>query len=97
MSAQSHDEHGGNFVEIAVHTTAGIYPSADYVEYPSHQPVRHALQTAEKKLKITDSSNWVALIGEKEINPDASYADQGLTGQLDIDWGPREGGGGCMS
>ena len=86
-----------NFVHVAVHTTAGIFPDEGYARYPVNQPVKHALDVAEKKFKITDSANWVALIGEKEISPDGSYGGQELSGQLDIDWGPREGGGGCTS
>lgn len=94
MNEHDAKEH---FVEVAIHTTSGTNPDDGYIRFNQNQPVRHALKEAEKRYNITDTSNWVALRNEAELNPDGSYVDQELSGQLDIDWGPREGGGGCTN
>jgi hypothetical protein len=31
----------------------------------------------------------------RELDPERSYLDSGLSGTVEFDWGPREGGGGC--
>lgn len=88
-------ESGTHFVEVKVHTTAGAYPDNSYDRVPVNQPVRHELQETAKKLKITDITGWIATVNGQELNVDASYRDNGLTtGKIDIDFGPREGGGG---
>ena len=37
---------------------------------------------------VTDAS------GKRQIDPARSYLDNGLSGTVEIDWGPSEGGGG---
>lgn len=81
-------------VSVAVITTSGIWPADGYDNVPSHQKVRVQLDRAARELRLTDTSNWVAKVGSKELNVNASYLDNGLSGQVGIDFGPREGGGG---
>ena len=33
----------------------------------------------------------------RTLDPDRSYAENGLSGEIEIDWGPSEGGGGWGS
>ncbi len=91
---QKHDDHGENFVQVAVITTSGSYPAEGYDKAPVNQKVRIFLAEAARELHIADTSNWVARVRSKEINPDQSYEENGLSGEIDIDFGPREGGGG---
>ena len=88
------DDHGDNFVHIAVVTTSGSYPAEGYDEVPINQQVRIFLAEAGRKLHIADTSNWIARVGNKEINLEQSYEENGLHGEVDIDFGPRESGGG---
>lgn len=81
-------------IGVAVITTSGIWPSDGYDLVPIHQKVRVQLERAARELKLTDTSNWVATFGGKELNVDSSYLDNGLSDQVGIDYGPREGGGG---
>lgn len=83
-----------NHLEVAVVTTSGTWPNQGFDTVPINQPVKIELQRAVRELKIKDTSNWVARVGTREINPEQSYADQGLSGKVEIDYGPREGGGG---
>jgi hypothetical protein len=91
---QKHNGHGENFVQVAVVTTSGAYPSEGYEKVPANQKVKIFLAEAARELKIANISNWIARVGNKEINPELSYEDNGLTGEIDIDFGPRESGGG---
>lgn len=83
-----------NFVEVAVVTTSGSYPADGFDKTPVHQKIRVILEQATKKLKITDTTGWVALHGDVELNVEANYLESGLSGEVEIDFGPREGGGG---
>ena len=83
-----------NFVEVAVVTTSGSYPKNGFERTPIRQRISVILKKAANKLKITDTTNWVATVNDQEINVDATYLDLGLSGEVEIDFGPREGGGG---
>ena len=98
QNEHSNAGHGhDNLVEVAVHTTSGSLPQEGYDQHNANQPIRQALQKAEHEYHITDTTGWVALVNEQRIDPDQTYAAVGLNGKIDIDWGPEEGGGGCMS
>lgn len=86
------DEHK---VQVVVITTSGLYPNHGSEGVPPNQKVRVQLKQAADKLHLTDTDGWVARVGGREIDPDKSYAENGLSGTVRIDWGPREGGGGA--
>ncbi len=90
------EKHEGNFVEVAIVTTSGSYPATGYLTIPIHQKVRVDLEKASKELNIVDTSNWVASVGGNEINIELSYLENHLDGKVDINWGPRAGGGGSI-
>ena len=81
-------------IEVAVITTSGTWPVEGFESVPIHQPIRIELQRAVKALRIADTTGWVAKVGSRELNVDQSYLENHLSGQVEIDYGPREGGGG---
>ena len=81
-------------VEVQVVTTSGVYPVHGTDKEPINHPVMKALEKAQKELDIADTTNWIATVGGTEIDPAKTYAENHLSGQVKIDWGPREGGGG---
>jgi hypothetical protein len=83
-----------NFVEVAVVTTSGSYPDEGFDRTPVHQKIKVILKKATHELGITDTTDWVATVGDQELDVDASYEQLGLSGKVEIDYGPREGGGG---
>lgn len=83
-----------NFVEVAVGTTSGFSPTDGYEQVPVHQKVKVQLDKAAKVLNLTNTDGWVATVNKQPINPDLSYQENNLTGTIEIDWGPHEGGGG---
>lgn len=89
---------GAQFVEVSISTTAGFYPAEGFDQVPAHQKVEVQLKKAQKVLKINDTSGWVASVitssGKEQLDPEKSYLENGLSGRVEIDWGPSEGGGG---
>lgn len=89
-----HEAADRNFVEVAVVTTSGSYPKKGFERTPIRQKIGVILKKAADKLEIKDTSDWVATVGEREVNADSTYLDNHLSGKVEIDYGPREGGGG---
>ena len=83
------------FVSVTVYTTSGAYPSKGHEQVKVTETVGEILSKAGSTLKLADTSNWVATVDGREIDPSKSYEANDLKGTLAIHWGPREGGGGC--
>jgi|SRR6266404_9098984 len=90
-----HPEHE---VEVSISTTAGFFPTEGFTRVPVNQAVHVELDKAKHALHIKDTTNWVASVaapsGKRVIDPSKTYAENGLSGKVEIDWGPSEGGGG---
>jgi hypothetical protein len=83
-------------VLVVVITTAGTFPAQGYDEVPEHQPVKVELAHAATALHLTNTAGWIATVGGQPINTEQSYLDNHLQSPVDIQWGPPEGGGGCL-
>lgn len=83
-------------VGVAIATTSGFYPETGFIQVPANQKVEVELKKAAKALNLTDTSNWVAKVAGRTIDPSQSYAENQLSGEVEVDWGPREGGGGQL-
>lgn len=92
----SNQDNTDSHVEVAIVTTSGRFPAEGTERVAAHQPVNNELKKAVKELKIVDTTNFIARVGEKEIDPNKSYVENQLTGTVIIDYGPREGGGGSQ-
>jgi hypothetical protein len=91
--AEGHSDD--NHVEVTVVTTSGRYPASGTDRNSVNQPVENVLKKAANELHIVSTTNWVARIGGRELDVSKSYVDNGLSGTITIDYGPREGGGGA--
>ena len=91
-------ERPEQFVQISISTTAGFFPAESFNRVPAHQKVEVELEKAKHKLEIKDTAGWIATVvgpsGKRTIDPVKSYLENGLSGEVEIDWGPSEGGGG---
>lgn len=90
-----HDEH---FVQVSISTTAGFFPEEGFNRVSVNQKVEVELHKAQNKLGIKDTTGWIASVtlpsGKRPIDVTKTYAENGLSGKVEIDWGPSEGGGG---
>jgi hypothetical protein len=84
-----------NHLLVAVLTTAGSFPAEGFDEVPSNQPVKVELEHAAKALKLTNTAGWIAKVGGTELDVEKSYADNHLAGKVELNYGPRETGGGA--
>ena len=87
-------EHHNPHVEARVITTAGSFPTEGYEKEPATEHVEKILKRAAQELHLVDTSNWVARCNGVDLQPHRSFAENGLKGRLDIDYGPPERGGG---
>ena len=91
-------EHPDKIVEVSIATTAGFYPAEGYNRVSSDEKVEFELEKAGLELSIKVTDDWVAKVngpsGMSEIDPAKTYSENGLSGKVEIDWGPRERGGG---
>lgn len=81
---------------VAIITTGGTIPGEGFDEVPQNQPIKVRLEHASKELAITNTDGWIATIAGRELNTAQNYVENGLEGNVEINWGPREGGGGCI-
>jgi hypothetical protein len=88
------DQHHGD-LKAAVVTTSGRWPTNGFEAVNDHEKVRLILDQAAKHLHLAGTQDWIATVGTKTLNPDDSFAANGFTtGDVLIDFGPRQGGGG---
>jgi hypothetical protein len=91
-------ERPEQFVEVSISTTAGFFPAEGFNRVPAHQKVEIELDRAKHELKIKDTAGWIATVtspsGKRVVIPAKTYSENDLSGKVEIDWGPSEGGGG---
>ena len=91
-------EHSDKIVAISISTTAGLFPEEGFTHVPSDQKVEVVLEEAQLKLDLKDIADWVATVnsasGRITIDPMNTYFELGLSGKVEIEWGPEAGGGG---
>lgn len=81
-------------IDVAIVTTGGAFPHEGFERLPINQPVMDQLARAAKALKLGIVTDWVAKVGNRDLDQQKSYAANGLSGKVEIDYGPAAGGGG---
>ncbi len=82
------------FLLVSVFTTAGVFPAEGALRVTPETLVSAVLARAAKKLELTDTADWVVTVDGRDINPAATFAQNALSGTVELNWSPREGGGG---
>jgi hypothetical protein len=91
---ENHREHGP--IAVAVITPSGAYPDEDdYRRSYGEETVGHILDNAAAHLKLTNTTDWVAYVENKPIDPQKTFAANDLRGIIEIEWHKAEGGGGA--
>ncbi len=85
---------GEGSILVTVLTLSGIYPPAGAVRVQSSDTIERVLIKAKDVLHLTDTSGWVVSVGGRDIEPSQTFAAAGLAGTVELEWMPREGGGG---
>ena len=91
---------GDKKINVAIGTTAGFFPKAGFDQVPVNQKVQVELTKAAEALKLTSTIGWIVTVpatsGMRTIDAAKSYTDNNLSGEVTLDWGPSEGGGGAF-
>lgn len=87
-------DHKPTVIFVKVVTTSGTFPRHGYEREKPSDLVSKLLRKVAHALHLTDVSTWVATVEGQEIDPEKTYAENGLTETVTIQWGPKEGGGG---
>lgn len=82
-------------VLVTVVTTAGTFPAEGAKRYPASTPITQVLADAARKLHLTGTEGWIVTVAGRDVSPTQTLAEAGLVGQVALEWGAREGGGGA--
>ncbi len=77
-------------------TTSGNFPDSGFGEFSSREKLRAVLKDAAGHLKLHNTDGWVARLGNRQLNPDLSLAENRVPNDSRIFWGPAEPGGGAF-
>lgn len=82
------------FIDVRVVTTAALFPVVGYERVPDKQKLTPILHRAAAALGLTDTSGYIVTVNGNVVDPNQTYEVLGLTGQVDLRWGPEAGAGG---
>jgi hypothetical protein len=90
----SRPHHRTDKLLVTVFTTSGTFPAQGALRVEAREVIANILARAAHKLHLTQTEGWVAQVDGVDIDPQQTFAQAGLAGEVDIEWGEREGGGG---
>ena len=93
----SRPRHGIEKIAVAVFTTSGTFPVQGMLRVKVSTLISDVLDKAAKALHLTDTANWVVTVDGKDVAPNLTFDQAGFHGEVELEWGPREGGGGAYA
>jgi hypothetical protein len=90
----SHEKDKVKTINVRVHTTSGNYPAQGQEKVPVTEPVQEILSRAASKLELVGTTDWIVRIGDKVVPASSTYQQLDQHGDVKLDWGANEGGGG---
>lgn len=95
-SSQAQDKEQKKPIAVAVITPSGTFPTEDdYRRSDGTQLVAEILALAAEKLKLTNTTDWVAYANDKLLDVNQTFKHNGLHDIVEIEWHKQEGGGGA--
>jgi len=91
----SNEKDKVNTINVRVHTTSGNYPAQGQEKVPVTEQVQEVLTRAASKLELVGTTDWIVRIGDKVVPASSTYQQLGEHGDVKLDWGANEGGGGA--
>lgn len=83
-------------INVRVHTTSGNYPASGHEKVPVTEEVHEILKRAADKLELVGTTDWIVRVGNTVIAGSSTYEQLGERGEVKLDWGASEGGGGSI-
>lgn len=92
--SEDHEKKGP--IAVAVITPSGTFPDdEDYRRSYEGEKVEVILKEAAAHLHLTNTTDWVAFVENRPIEPHKTFAENDLCGIVEIEWHKHEGGGGA--
>jgi len=88
-----HDQHEHK-IEVKIVTTAGNFPETGFKEFSRQEKLETVLKEAAEHLKLHNTENWIARLGDRQLNPALSLEANQIPDKSKISWAPSEPGGG---
>lgn len=82
-------------VMATVVTTAGTFPAEGAKRYPASTRISDVLADAARKLQLAGTEAWIVTVGGRDVDATKTFQQAGLSGEVALEWGMREGGGGA--
>jgi hypothetical protein len=86
-----------NQIEVQVITGSGNYPDTGFQHYNLHEKLETVLHQAAVHLKLQNTDGWIARLGDRQLNPALTLADNQIPSGSKIFWAPTERGGGSAA
>ena len=94
--ASGHEKRREKAIAVAVVTPSGTFPSEDeYWRSEENHLISDILSLAGVKLKLTNTTDWVAYFDDKLLDVNQTFKHAGLHDIVEIEWHKQEGGGGA--
>ena len=95
MDHEREENHNGH-IAVAVITPSGTYPGDDDFRRSSGcEVVDDILKKAAARLRLPNTTDWVAFVENRLLEPQKTFVDNDLQGIVEIEWHKEEGGGGA--
>jgi hypothetical protein len=92
----SHEKDKVKTINVRVHTTSGNYPAHGHEKVSVTEQVQEILKRAADELELVGTTDWIVRIGDKVIAGSSTYEQLDERGEVKLDWGASEGGGGSI-
>jgi hypothetical protein len=86
--------HNADKLLVTVLTLSGVFPAEGALRVSNTDLISSVLEKAAKRLELKDTTGWVVSAAGNDVSPSLTFAQAGLAGVVELDWMPREGGGG---
>ncbi|MBY5667382.1 hypothetical protein HFO33_34270 [Rhizobium leguminosarum] len=90
----SRPHHGAEKITVAVFTTSGTFPAQGVLRVKTSTVISDVLVQAAASLSLADTSGWVVSVNGQTVNQSQTFEQAGLHGDVELEWGAPEGGGG---
>jgi hypothetical protein len=88
LSSELDEREAVEHIEIAIQTPKGTWPTEGFLQVPADQKLYLQLDHVVRAMKLDDSRNWVAMSGNRKLDPNMSYRANNLQNRTLIHYIP---------
>lgn len=85
------------FIDVQIITSSGNFPETGFKRFNEHEKLELVLKEAAQHLKLQNTENWIARLGDRQLDPAATLEGNHIPDHSKIFWAPPEPGGGTVA